>query len=221
MKVMGNKIPSFTIEHMMTNKALKVLCFSLLGYFTTGGYSFTPTPILSGPMGEHLTLKAIPRSIAYKYIRGTQIEYIKQDCSRAILDEMNDARELLRDPKSKDWHVSVVIPKSTNKNTFMVVYRMNNRFPACYTVEALIRNHVIEPGNGSMSVMDLQNILDQMVKNRRGHLQIYPLKTWARGRYLKELEVEKRFLSNTFDLETLPGSHSDDQGDFRNFGGFI
>ena len=207
----------------MMCKTSKTLLCSLLGYFITRVYSFTPTPILSGPVGEHLNLKAIPRSMAYKYIRSTQIEYIKQDCSRAILDEMNDARELLRDPVTKDWHVSIVLPNNTNRIIFMILYRMNNRFPACYTIEAVIRNHAIEPGNGSMSVMDLQNILDQMMKQRRGHLQSYPLNTWAGGRYMKELEIEKRFLSNTFDLETSTGSHSDteDQGDFRNFGGFI
>lgn len=180
------------------------MLLSLLGCLTTIGESFTPAPILSGPVGEHLHLRTIPRSMAYKYIRGTQIEYIKQDCSRAILDEMNDARELLRDPRSKDWYVSVVVPKSTNRNTFMVVYRSNDRFPTCYTVEAVIRNHAIEPGEGSMSIVDLQNILDQVVKARRGHLQMYPLKTWAGGRYSKELEVEKRYLSNTFDPETIP-----------------
>lgn len=161
--------------------------------------------------------------MAYKYIRGTQIEYIKQDCSKAILDEMNDARELLRDPSTKDWHVSLLVPNPTNRNTFMVLYRMNNRFPACYTIEAVIRNHAIEPRNGSMSVMDLQKILEQTIRERMGHLQLYPLKTWAGGRYMKELEVEKLFLSNTLDLEASYGSHSDtdDQGDFRNFGGFI
>lgn len=198
-----------------------LFCY-LVGCFVSRVRSFTPTPVLSGPVGEHLRLKAIPRSIAYKYIRGTQIEYIKQDCSRAILDEMNDAREILRDPKSKDWHVSVVLPNATNRNTFMIMYRMNNKFPACYTVEAVIRNHVIEPGNGSMSVMELQNILDQMMKQRRGHLQLYPLNTWAGGRYLKELELEKKFVSNTLELESVSDSHSDnDEGDFRNFGGFI
>lgn len=201
------------------------LFFSLVGCFVSfvsSVLSFTPTPILSGPVGENLRLKAIPRSIAYKYIRGTQIEYIKQDCSRAILDEMNDAREILRDPKSEDWHVSVVLPNATNRNTFMIMYRMNNKFPACYTVEAIIRNHVIEPGNGSMSVMDLQIILDQMMKERRGHLQLYPLNTWAGGRYLKELELEKKFVSNTLELESVSNSHSEnDEEDFRNFGGFI
>ena len=204
-------------------KTSKVLFCYMLVYFMPHVYSFTPTPILSGPVGEHLQMKAIPRPMAYKYIRGTHIDFIKQDCSRSILDEMNDARELLRDPSTKDWHVSLLVPKPTNRNTFMILYRMNNRFPACYTVEAVIRNHVLEPGHGSMSMMDLSTILDQMSRNRRGFLQLYPLNTWAGGRYLKELEIEKKFLSDTFDTETLTNSHSDtdEQGDFRNFGEFI
>lgn len=186
--------------------------------------SFTPTPVLNGPVGEHLNMRSIPRSMAYKYIRKTQIDYIRQDCSKSILDEMNDAREMLRDPRTKDWHVSLMMPANTGYNTFMVIYRMNNRFPKCYTVEAVVRNHAIEPGHGSMSILDLSEVLNQMMVERRGHLQTHPLKTWARGRYMKELEVEKKFVSKTFDLEIVSGGHSEgqeDPGDFRNFGSFF
>lgn len=194
---------------------LAVLC-----PFLQSTQAFTPSIALSGPVGNDLKMHAVPRSIAYKYIRRTHVEYIQKDFPKSILDEMNDARELLRDPKTSDWRVSFMVPNSTKQNLFMVLYRMNSRFPKCYTVEAVVRDHSIEPGNGSMTMLELERTLNQMVRERRGHLQIHSLRSWAGGRYMKELEVERKFLSDTLDQVHTPSSHSgpDDDGDFRNFG---
>ena len=191
------------------------------GVVTNGVKAFTPTVVLSGPVGEQLRMQAIPRSIAYKYMKMIHTEYIRKDLPRFLLEEVSEARELLRDPKTKDWNISFMTPGSAKENLFTVIYRMTDGFPKCYTVEAVIRNHCLEPEMGSMSAVVLDRTLNQMIRERRGHLQTYPLKSWAEGRYIKEIEIEKKFFdSDTLEIGSVPDSHSDpeDSGDFRNFG---
>lgn len=198
-----------------------VVVLSLLSQVLDFVQSFTPSVVLSGPVGRDLQMHAIPRSMAYRYLKVVQVDYIKKDCTKSILDEVNEARELLRDPKTGDWNVSLMVPNShgSRENLFMVMYRTNNRFPTCYTVEAVVRNHAIGPGEGSITILDLERSLNQMVRDRRGHLQIHSLRSWAGGRYMKELEIEKKFLSDTLDLEHTTSHHSDSV-DSRNFGDF-
>ena len=169
--------------------------------------SFTPTVTLSGPVGGDLKIHAVPRSIAYKFLKRTHVDYIRRDLAKPILEEVNETRELLRDNKTSDWHVSLVVPTLVNQFLFMIVYRTNKRNPTCYTVEAVLRNHSFEPeepGMGSMmTTLELEMVLQQLVRSRRGHLQLYPLKSWVNGRYMKELEIEKKYLA-----ETLAPEHS-------------
>ena len=97
---------------------------------------------------------------------------------------------------------------------------MNDRFPKCYTVEAIVRNHTFEPFNGSLTVVELERVLNQMVKDRRGHLQLQPLRSWAGGRYMRELLFEKQFLLEIFGPDILPDDHTEsgDSEDFTDFG---
>jgi len=197
-----------------------------IGVMARVANAFTPTVILSGPVGDDLRMQAIPRSIAYRYMKMIHTEYIRKDLPRYLLEEVSEARELLRDPKTKDWNISLMTPGSARENLFTVIYRMTDGFPKCYTVEAVIRNHNLEPGMGSMTTVVLERTLNQMIRERRGHLQTYPLKSWATGRYIKEIEIEKKFFdSDTLEIDSVPDSHSDhsesdseDSSDFRNFG---
>ena len=66
---------------------------------------------------------------------------------------------------------------------------MSDSLPKVYTIEALFRGEE-EPVISSLHIL---TILDQMVTDRKGHFQVYPLKKWSGGRYIKEMTIEKQF----------------------------
>lgn len=163
--------------------------YSVLFFSVSLVKAFVPNVFLNGPCGSELNLWSVPKSVAFKYIQRIQIQSIKDNDHRTICRELDDARELLRDSSNQELHVSFLTPKNTDENLFTVVYRMSDNFPKIYTIECLIRNH----NSPSVSSMDMLTIIDQFVYDRRGHIQLYPLKTWSSGRYIIESNLEKSF----------------------------
>ena len=166
--------------------ALGILC--LLGV-----RAFTPTVYLNGPLSSGVNVQSIPNHIAYKYMKRYQIDELKRDSPKHICLELNNARELLRGPDCADYHVSFVMSlRDENPNPehlYTLIYTMNDKFPRIYTVEALVRT----PSSSlSVSVVDIETILNQMCVDRRGYIQYHPLNLWVGGRYAKELSLEKR-----------------------------
>jgi len=151
--------------------------------------SFTPSHILSGPAGKNLNVFAVPNKIGFQYIQRCQIEAIKKNRPKDICSELNNSRELIRGEGKEKLHVSFLTAKNADKNLFTIIYRMSDTLPKVYTIEALFRGEE-EP---LISSLDILTILDQMVTDRKGHLQIYPLKKWSGGRYMNEMHIEKQF----------------------------
>lgn len=151
--------------------------------------AFVPNVYLSGTISESLRAFAIPKSVAFKYIQRCQIEAIKNNKHVHICSELDSAREILRDPTKQDYHASFITPKKSGDVLFTVIYRMSDTFPTLYTLEALIRNHE----RPIVSSDEMLTILNQMIKCRRGIIQLYPLKQWMDGRYIKESKFERSF----------------------------
>ncbi len=166
-----------------------------------------PHHLLSGPVGDDLRVRAVPRPVAYRRLREAHAEGVRRDRDRSDLEELGEARELLRDPRTVDWNVSVLLPADSDRGLFTILYRTNRRLPMCYTIEAVIRDR----DGRTVTMVELDRVLNRMVRERSGHLQTHPLNSWARGRYAKELGAERRFcLPETLGVEavTPPGSHS-------------
>ena len=144
---------------------------------------------MSGPAGKNLNVFAVPNRIGFQYIQRCQIEAIKKNLPKDICSELDSARELIRGEVKEKLHVSFLTAKNADKNLFTIIYRMSDRIPKVYTIEALFRGEE-EPTVSSLQIL---TILDQMVTDRKGHLQIYPLKKWSGGRYINEMTIEKQF----------------------------
>ncbi len=152
--------------------------------------AFVPNVYLNGPAGPDMNVFSVPRSIGFKYIQRSQIDAIKKDEHRSICSELDEAREILRDYSRGDLHVSFLTPKGSNDEIlYTVVYKMSDRFPKVYTIEALVRGN----GKSNVSSLDVVTILDQMIHSRKGFLQLHQLKRWAHGKYLIESNLEKSF----------------------------
>lgn len=158
--------------------------------------SFTPSVFLTGPVGSELIMQGVPRSIAYKYVKKCQLEELENDSPAHICKELDDAREMLRSSSRVEDNVSFLVSKTSESHLFTILYRMSDKFPKIYTVDAVVR----QPDSyNSMSSCDLERMLHQMVKDRKGHLQVHPLRTWSDGRYFKESRLERQFEMETLD----------------------
>lgn len=166
-------------------KLFYLLCNLILPFSN----SFTPTHILSGPAGKNLNVFAVPNKIGYQYIQRCQIESIRKNDPTGICSELDNAREMLRGKNKEKLHVSFLTEKNADVNLFTIIYRMSNSLPIVYTVEAVVRNNE-SPSVSSLSVL---TILDQMVTDRKGHIQLHPLKKWSQGRYINEMYMDKQF----------------------------
>lgn len=166
-------------------KLFYILCNMILPFSN----SFTPNHILSGSVGKNLNVFAVPNKIGFQYIQRCQIESIRKNDPIGICSELDNTRELLRGEHKEKLHVSFLKEKNSEINLFTIIYRMSEGLPIVYTVEAVVRNNDF-PGVSSLSVL---TILDQMVTDRKGHLQLYPLKKWSSGRYINEMYIEKQF----------------------------
>lgn len=152
---------------------------------TRRGSSLAP-PILHGPVGPDLRIVAVSRAKAFDHIKLCQVEQLGQNAPAHVCRELDVARELLRDPSKKEFKAAFLVPRVSRQILFTIVYRVRERRPNVYTLEAVVR----EPGYDVRS-SDLQHVLHQLVADKRGFLQSYPLKTWARGKYFKESSLEK------------------------------
>lgn len=146
-------------------------------------------PVLNGPgpAGCDLRVTPVSRASAFDHMKSSQVKQIRRNAPEHVCRELNVARELLRDPGRKDDHVAFLSPASSDQILFTIVYRVREkRIPSVYTLEAIVR----EPGYDVRS-SDVHRIVQQLVWNNMGFLQSYPLKVWARGKYDKELFLEK------------------------------
>jgi len=153
---------------------------------STGVHSLQTPPILHGPVGPDLRLVAVSRPKAFDHIKHCQLQQLGQNAPEHVCRELDLARELLRDPAKKDFRAAFLVPRLSRQILFTIVYRVRERRPNVYTLEAIVR----EPGYDVRS-SDLQLVVRQLVADNRGFLQSYPLKTWAHGKYVKELYLEK------------------------------
>lgn len=144
--------------------------------------------ILNGPVGPDLRIMAVSRLSAFNHIKFTQLKQLSHNAPEHICRELDVARELLRDPARQNEHAAFLARRYSNQILFTIVYRVRERRPSVYTLEAIIR----EPGYDVRS-SDLEHVVRQLVANNSGFLQSYPLKTWARGKYVKESYLEKLF----------------------------
>jgi len=155
---------------------------------STGVNSLHPPPILNGPVGTNLRIMAVSRLSAFNHIKDCQLQQLSHNAPEHICRELDVARELLRDPTRNDEHAAFLSPRHSDQILFTIVYRVRERRPNVYTLEAIVR----EPGYDVRS-SDLQHVVRQLVADNRGFLQSYPLKTWAHGKYMKESYLEKLF----------------------------
>ncbi|CAM9866215.1 unnamed protein product [Ectocarpus sp. 12 AP-2014] len=158
----------------------------LLAGLATRMNALSPRPtILHGPVGADLRLVATSRRSAFNHIKKCQLQQLDQNAPAHICNELDVARELLRDPTKREFRAAFLAPRLSSQNLFTIVYCVRERRPSVYTLEAVVR----EPGYDVRS-SDLQHVVRQHVTNNRGFLQSYPLKTWARGKYAKESYLE-------------------------------
>jgi hypothetical protein len=153
------------------------------------GKSLSP-PILNGPVGPDLRIMAASRRSAFNHIKLIQLQQLSRNAPAHICQELDVARELLRDPARNDEHAAFLAPRHSDQILFTIVYRVRERRPNVYTLEAIVR----EPGYDMRST-DVQHVVRQLVADNRGFYQSYPLKTWAHGKYAKESYLEKLFCS--------------------------
>ena len=145
-----------------------------------------PPPILNGPVGPHLRIISTSRRSAFNHIKKCQLQQLDQNAPAHICRELDVAREMLRDPGKKDEHAAFLAPRLSNQVLFTIVYRVHERRPNVYTLEAIVR----EPDSNVRS-SDVQHVVRQLVADNMGFLQSYPLKTWAHGKYMTEAYLEK------------------------------
>lgn len=85
----------------------------------------------------------------------------------------------------KNEHAAFLAPCLSNQILFTIVYRVRESRPSVYALEAIVR----EPDSNLRS-SEVQHVVRQLVANNVGFLQMYPLKTWARGKYVTEAYLE-------------------------------
>ncbi|CAM9158403.1 unnamed protein product [Ectocarpus sp. 12 AP-2014] len=165
---------------------LKTIVAYLVTVVATGSLALHAPPVLHGPVGPDLRIVAVPRVRAFNHIKKCQLHQLDQNAPAHICSELDVARELLRDPLKTEYRAAFLAPRLSSQILFTKVYRVRERRPSVYTLEAIVR----EPGFDVRS-SDLQHVVHQLVADKSGFLQSYPLKTWARGKYAKESYLEK------------------------------
>ena len=150
-----------------------------------------PPPILHGPVGPDLRIMAVSRRSAFNHIKKCQLHQLSRNAPAHVCRELDVARELLRDPEKKDEHAAFLAPRLSNQILFTIVYRVRERRPNVYTLEAIVR----EP-DSTVRSSDVQHVVRQLVAENMGFFQSYPLKTWAHGKYVTET-----YLENLFDFD--------------------
>lgn len=159
---------------------------------TTMALAFV-APSFHGPLGDHYNMYAIPRSTAYKILKNMEIDGLRKDVPRRILDEIHSCREMCRsDHTDEKWKrnlfVSVIQEAGKNVPEYTVVYRKSDHIPTVYTIEAMLVNLDTHP---NMSMSNVFDILNCFCKKHRGFLQVHPLKTWSNGRYFHGISLER------------------------------
>lgn len=156
------------------------------------------SPSFHGPLGDHYNMYAIPRSTAYQILKNMEIDGLRKDVPRSILDEIHSCREMCRSDdtgaKRKNLFVSVIQETGKKVPEYAVIYRKSenvkedDRRPTVYTIEAMLVNLEVCP---NMSMSNVFDILDGFCKTYSGFLQVYPLKTWSNGRYFNGISLER------------------------------
>ena len=172
-------------------RATALFLFASFGSTTTTTCLQHPPPILHGPVGPDLRIMAVSRRSAFNHIKKCQLHQLSQNAPAHVCRELDVARELLRDPAKKDEHAAFLAPRLSNQILFTIVYRVRERRPNVYTLEAIVR----EPDSNVRS-SDVQHVVRQLVAENMGFFQSYPLKTWAHGKYVTET-----YLENLFDFD--------------------
>lgn len=145
-----------------------------------------PPPVLHGPVGHDLRIVSVSRRSAFNHIKRCQLQQLNRNAPPHICRELDVARERLRDPCKSDEHAAFLSPRLSDQVLFTIVYRVRERRPSVYTLEAIVR----EPDSEIRS-SDVQHVVRQIVAHNMGFLQSYPLKTWARGKYANESYLER------------------------------
>lgn len=165
-----------------------MLFFYGIGLLLTGlilkkgnGLQQHPPPILHGPVGPDLRIISTSRRSAFNHMKKCQLQQLSQNAPAHICRELDVARELLRDPLKKGVHTAFLAPRLSNQILFTIVYRVRERRPNVYTLEAIV----------NVPSSDLQHVVRQLVADNMGFLQSYPLKTWAHGKYVTEAYLEE------------------------------
>lgn len=156
--------------------------------------SFIPGIALNGPINDQLRLFSVPRTTAFKCVKKYQLEEVYKNSPRGICSELDEARELLRSPIRTNDHVSFLMTND-NEHLFTIIYRMNNRFPKVYTVEAIIRTPESDKTKCTIHTLEVERMLMQMCEDRMGFLQFQNIKLWAGGKYKMEMYLEKQMLN--------------------------
>jgi len=169
--------------------------FALVYVCGVNGFSSAP---ITGPVGEHYNMYAVPRQTAYKMLKTMEIDGLVANTPGKILDEIHVSREMCRDYDCwKELFVTIIKENDKKKPEYIITYRKTEptvRRPTVYTIETMLVNTEITPNLSMSNVLDL---LESFCKNNRGYLQIYPLKNWANGRYFSGITLERSMeLSN-------------------------
>lgn len=172
----------------MFSNSFKVFFFSTL----TRVSSFTPVSPLGGNISKDLTLLPVTRSMAFSKIKEYQMRSIFRNDPMNICSELNDAREMMRSPDGKDDYVSFLISNRNREHLYTIVYRVNDTMPYIYTIKAIVRT---PEKYDSVNIIEIERMLDQLCKIKRGYLQLFNMKTWAGGKYRVEKYLEEQFLS--------------------------
>ena len=153
--------------------------------------SFMGAPF-SGVIGDHYTMHAVPRSIAYKMIKNMEVAGLVADSPKHVIDELHECRDICRDYDNYEEMCISIIKENDKKNPeYTMLYRKtkpNGGRPTVYTIEALLLN---SEDKTNLSILNVFDILDLFCENNRAYLQIYPLKKWAGGRYHNCLTLER------------------------------
>ena len=148
-------------------------------------------PII-GDIGENYKMHAVPRSIAYKYIKNMEIESIRKNDPDFIVDELHRAREICRDSKYCNTMVTFVNENGKREPDFVILYRMSEGFSnTVYTIDSMLINKDKED---VIPINVVYDVISDFCYTHRGYLQVHPLKTWAGGRYMNSIILENSIL---------------------------
>lgn len=152
--------------------------------------SFVTFPISGeiGCAGVKYRVNEVTQGVAHQYVKGALINSIERNDERFVVDELNKVREACGSALNKETFVAFINEKGYDTPDYVILYRKTCHTPTVYTIDSML---VTSEKKVEMSMDVVEKALRKFCDEHRGYLQLYPLKRWSSGRYMKAISLEK------------------------------